>query len=76
VMPLFDPAQSTQVAKPSADLHDNFYPLENRSQCQAGNERYAGEQSIGNPSRTSTVVDDTAPPRGVLALGRKAGLVP
>jgi virulence factor Mce-like protein len=76
VMPVFDPAQSTQVAKPSADLHDNFYPLENSSQCQAANERYTGSQLVGNPRRTSTVVDNTAPPRGVLALGRKAGLVP
>lgn len=76
VMPVFDPAQSSQVAKPAADLHDNFYPIENRSECQAGNEHYAGQRLIGNPPRTSTVVDNTAPPRGVLALGRKAGLVP
>lgn len=76
VMPVFDPDQATQVAKPSADLHSNFYPIEDRSQCQAGNERYTGQQLIGNPPRTSNVVDNTAPPRGVLALGRKAGLVP
>ncbi len=76
VMPVFDVAQSTQVAKPSADLHNNFYPIENSSECQAGNERYTGQQLIGNPHRTSTVVDNTAPPRGVLALGRKVGLVP
>jgi virulence factor Mce-like protein len=76
VMPVFDIRQSTQVAKPASDLHDNFYPIENRSQCQAGNERYTGSQRIGNPARTGTVVDNTAPPAGVLAQGRKAGLVP
>ncbi|MFL5823745.1 MAG: MlaD family protein [Solirubrobacteraceae bacterium] len=76
VMPLFDPKQSNQVAKPSGDLHDNFYPLENTAQCSSGNERYSGSQLIGSPPRTSTVVDNTSPPRGVLAEGRKAGLVP
>jgi virulence factor Mce-like protein len=76
VSPLFDISQGTQSAKPAPDLHDNFYPRENSSQCQAGNERYTGQQLIGNPPRTSTVVDDTAPPAGVLARGRKAGLVP
>ena len=76
VMPVFDYDQATQVGKPSPDLHDNFYPVEDRSQCQAGNEGYTGSQLIGNPPRTSTVVDNTAPPRGVLAEGRAAGLVP
>jgi virulence factor Mce-like protein len=76
VMPVFDVPQSKQVAAPAADLHDNFYPLENSRQCQAGNEGYTGTQLIGNPPRTSTVVDDTSPPPGVLARGRKVGLVP
>ncbi|HEY1522648.1 MAG TPA: MlaD family protein [Solirubrobacteraceae bacterium] len=76
VMPVLDISQSTQSAQPSADLHDNFYPRESSSQCQAGNERYTGQQLIGNPPRTSTVVDNTAPPRGALARGRRAGLVP
>jgi hypothetical protein len=73
---VFDVPQSKQVAAPVADLHDNFYPLENSRQCQAGNEGYTGTQLIGNPPRTSTVVDDTSPPPGVLARGRKVGLVP
>jgi virulence factor Mce-like protein len=76
VMPVFDQAQSTQASRPATDLHENFYPLENPTQCQAGNERYAGSQLIGHPARTSTVVDNTTPPQGVLARGRKAGLVP
>jgi hypothetical protein len=76
VMPVFDQKQSTQVARPASDLHDNFYPIESSTQCQAGNERYTRARLIGNPPRTSTVVDNTAPPAGALARGRKAGLVP
>lgn len=76
VMPVFDKEQSTQVGHPAADLHDNYYPIENSTECQAGNERYRGAQLIGNPSTTSTVVDNTTPPKGVLAEGRQAGLVP
>jgi hypothetical protein len=76
VMPLFDLPESSQVSKPSPDLHYNVYPIQDRTQCQAGNERYTGAQLIGNPPRTSTVVDNTTPPPGVLARGRKVGLVP
>ena len=76
VMPVFDPNQTTQSATPASDLHDNYYPLENTQQCQSGNEGYAGKQLIGNPPRTSTEVDNTSPPPGVLAEGSKAGLVP
>ena len=65
-----------QTSKPSADLHINPYPIEDSQQCQAGNEVYKGAQSIGNPGQTSKVVDNTSPPPGVLAEGRKAGLVP
>jgi virulence factor Mce-like protein len=74
--PIIDLSQMLPASQPAADLHDNYYPIENSSQCQAGNEVYTGKQLIGNPPRTSTVVDDTTPPPGVLALGRKAGLVP
>jgi virulence factor Mce-like protein len=75
-MPLFDSSQSTQASTPAPDLHLNYYPVENFSQCQAGNEGYSGKQLIGSPPRTPTTVDDTSPPPGVLAEGRKAGLVP
>jgi hypothetical protein len=62
---------------PSADLHANPYPIENSSQCQAGNETYSGGQLIGPPAAaTSTRVDDTSPPAGVLARGQAVGLVP
>jgi virulence factor Mce-like protein len=74
--PLFDINQSFQAGAPAPDLHLNFYPIENSSQCQAGNEVDTGAQLLGNPPRTSTVVDNTTPPSGVLARGRKVGLVP
>jgi hypothetical protein len=76
VMPVLDTEQSFQRPSPSTDLHLNYYPQETPTECQAGNERYVGQQRIGSPGQTSTVVDNTSPPPGVLALGRKAGLVP
>jgi hypothetical protein len=76
-MPLFDGLnQGTQAGTPAPDLHVNYYPTENSSQCQAGNEVYSGQQQIGNPPKTTTVVDNTTPPPGVLERGRQAGLVP
>jgi virulence factor Mce-like protein len=75
-MPLFDQNESTQTATPASDLHLNYYPTEDLSQCQAGNEGYASRQLIGSPPRTSTEVDNTTPPPGVLERGQKAGLVP
>jgi virulence factor Mce-like protein len=74
--PLIDFTQMFQTAKPSADLHIDYYPKENSSECQAGNEVYRGAQRIGDPGHTSKTVANTAPPPGVLERGRKAGLVP
>lgn len=74
--PIIDVGQTFEASKPAADLHLNYYPTEDSSQCQAGNERYAGTQLIGNPPRTATTVDNTAPPPGVLQRGEQAGLVP
>jgi virulence factor Mce-like protein len=74
--PILDVPQTFESATPASDLHLNYYPIENSSQCQAGNEVYTGKQLIGNPARTSTTVDNTSPPPGVLARGKKVGLVP
>jgi virulence factor Mce-like protein len=74
--PLLDISQTFQSATPAPDLHLNYYPIEDSSQCQAGNEVYSPGQLIGHPPHTSTVVDNTAPPPGVLERGREAGLVP
>lgn len=73
--PVLDPAETFLASKPAADLHINPYPLENTSQCQAGNEGYTGTQLIGNPPRTSTVVDMTTPPPGVSERAARAGLL-
>jgi virulence factor Mce-like protein len=74
--PILAPDQSFQSATPAPSLHLNFYPKQDFTQCQAGNEGYTGAQRIGDPGRTSTRVDNTNPPSGVLARGRRAGLVP
>ncbi|MBV9311528.1 MAG: hypothetical protein JOZ73_11885, partial [Solirubrobacterales bacterium] len=74
--PIIAPNQTFQASKPASDLHINFYPKENYSECQAANEVYSGAQRIGDPGQTSTRVDNSNPPSGVLARGRKAGLVP
>ena len=74
--PIIDPSQLFQASKPASDLHLDYYPKETSSECQAGNEVYTGTQRIGDPGPTSTVVDNTSPPPGVLDRGRKVGLVP
>ncbi len=71
------PTQLFQTGTPSPDLHLNYYPKADLTNgCQAGNEVYRGAQLIGDPGPTSTVVDNTTPPPGVLARGKQAGLVP
>jgi virulence factor Mce-like protein len=74
--PILDGAELFQSGTVAQDLHINYYPKENSSECQAGNEVYSGATKIGDPGQTSTVVDNTQPPAGVLARGRKVGLVP
>jgi hypothetical protein len=74
--PIVDPQQTFQAATPAPDLHLNVYPQENSHGCQGANDVYRGAQRIGDPGPTSTVVDNTQPPAGVLERGRKAGLVP
>jgi virulence factor Mce-like protein len=74
--PIIAPSLLDQTATPPSDLHLDYYPKENRSECQGANDVYSGAQRIGDPGPTSTKVDDTYPPAGVLAEGRKAGLVP
>jgi phospholipid/cholesterol/gamma-HCH transport system substrate-binding protein len=73
-----DPSLSLELlqSKPSPDLHVDPYPVEDSSECQAGNQSYATGQVIGNPGQTGKTVDDTTAPAGVLARGSSAGLVP
>jgi hypothetical protein len=74
--PVIATNQLFAASTPSSDLHIDPYPVEDSSECQAGNEGYASGQKIGDPGQTGTTVDTTVPPPGVLALGKKAGLVP
>ncbi|MCW3039751.1 MAG: hypothetical protein JWM31_1656 [Solirubrobacterales bacterium] len=68
--------QDSQSRFPSANLHMTPIPHENASECEAGNETYAGTQKIGNPDGTQrAATDTTAQPDGVAALAAKAGLV-
>jgi hypothetical protein len=68
--------QSSQSSAPASDLHLNYYPNENASECEAGNEPYAPGQAIGNPpGNQSTQTDQTAPPPGVTARARRAGVM-
>ncbi len=76
VGPVIDITETFQSSTPASDLHLNPYPSETRQGCQAGNEVYRGSQLIGDPGPTSTTVDTTAPPAGVLSRGRQVGLVP
>lgn len=71
-----DGAQLTESSSPSPDLHDDMYPIEDKQECQGANDVYSGAQKIGNPGKTSTTVEQTQPPAGVLARGRSVGLVP
>ncbi len=75
---IIDPQQLVQSASgtPAADLHINTNPQEGDGQCQAGNEVYTGTQAINNPGTTSSKVDNTTPPTGVLDEAVKAGLLP
>jgi virulence factor Mce-like protein len=74
--PIIALPQMFLAGKPDPQLHINPYPIENASQCQAGNEGYTGTQLIGNPPSSSTAVDTTTPPTGVLQRAAAAGLVP
>ena len=57
--------QNTHAAQPAPDLHVNYYPHENASECESGNETYAAGQAIGNPAgkqpKTTEITGQGAP---------------
>jgi hypothetical protein len=68
--------EGLQNARPSPNVGINPLPIENQSQCQAGNEPWTGKQQLGNPpGPTSRTTRATVPPPGVQALAEKAGLL-
>ena len=76
MQPVINAGQILQESVRSPDLHLNPVPHENASECEAGNEPYLPGQTLGNPpgnQRNST--KNTAPPSGVRALARRAGLL-
>jgi hypothetical protein len=50
MIPVFMSNETTHSSTPAADLHVNYYPHENSTECEAGNEPYAAGQAIGNPA--------------------------
>jgi phospholipid/cholesterol/gamma-HCH transport system substrate-binding protein len=65
-----------QDATPDPNLHLNFYPNEDGTECESGNEVYTPGQHIGNPpGKQSQAAETTLPPPGVADLARKAGLL-
>ena len=75
-LPILQTAEMFQAPKPSATLHDNFYPAENAGECESGNEPFLGGQRIGNPAGAqSTHVELTSSPAAAVALAKKAGLL-
>lgn len=66
-----------QSAAPARDLHVNYLPIENASECEAGNEPFTpGKQSFGNPPGDQPkTVPDSAPPPGALERAERAGLI-
>lgn len=74
--PIFDVSQSMQRATPSPNLHSNPYPNQNASECEAGNEPFEPGIRVGSPGGAqSNRTDETAPPAGVRARARRAGLL-
>jgi virulence factor Mce-like protein len=68
--------EGQQNARPSPNVGINPIPIENQSQCQAGNEPWTGKQQLGNPpGPTSRTTRATVPPPGVQALAQRAGLL-
>lgn len=77
LVPLLGSDQVYQQAHPDPDLHLNFYPNQNATECESGNELYVPGQRIGNPpGNQGTAHAQTAPPPGVAELARRAGLLP
>jgi hypothetical protein len=74
--PIFQPSEIFQASKPSSTLHTNYYPNENASECESGNEPYLPGQRIGNvPGDQSKQVELTSAPAAATDRARKAGLL-
>lgn len=72
---VLDPNELVQQAQISPNLHDNFYPHEDASECEGGNEPYGPGQVLGNPPGAQHGVEETTPPPGATAEAQAAGLI-
>jgi virulence factor Mce-like protein len=74
--PLLGSSQNFQSATPDPQLHSDYYPTENASGCQAGNEPYAPGQSLAPPTTgIGHAVDQTSAPASATASAQAAGLL-
>ncbi len=71
---IFDPAELLNAATMSPQLHDNFYPREDATDCAAGNEPYLPGRQLGNPPGSYSAYEATSQPPGVAARAATAGL--
>jgi virulence factor Mce-like protein len=62
---IVEPSQILQSARQSANLHANPYPVQDDTQCEAGNEPYEPGRRVGNPGGVQRGTELTAPPAGV-----------
>jgi phospholipid/cholesterol/gamma-HCH transport system substrate-binding protein len=69
--------ENLQSAQPAANLHVNYLPNENTSECESGNEPWrSNAQDLSNPpGEQSRSVPHTSPPAGVRASAERAGLL-
>lgn len=67
MVPVFALSQTSRQPTPAPDLHVNYYPNENATECESGNEPYASGQAIGNPpgkqATTTATTTQAAPGR-------------
>jgi len=64
MIPIFQNAQTIHSATPDPDLHANYYPHENASECESGNEPYTPGQLIGNPPGNQSKKVEVTPSTG------------
>jgi hypothetical protein len=65
-----------QSSTPDPNRHLNYYPNENATECESGNEVYTPGQQLGNPpGNQGKAAEATLPPPGVADLARRAGLL-
>jgi virulence factor Mce-like protein len=75
-IPIVGSNQIYQSSTPDPELHVNFYPNEDGTECESGNETYTPGRHIGNPpGKQGTAAETTSQPPGVADLARRAGLM-